>query len=109
MQYRVELGPDVYGNITRLDNALAGISEEITESEEKLRNLKTQLENAQEEVAKPFAQEQELKMKTARLSELNILLNLDKAENADTIGQFDVEKEQPDMQKKMGKERSRSR
>lgn len=109
LQYRVELGPDVYGNITRLDNALAGISAEITESEEKLRNLKTQLENAQEEVAKPFAQEQELKMKTARLSELNILLNLDKAENADTIGQFDVEKEQPDMQKKMGKERSRSR
>lgn len=36
-------------------------------------------------------------------------MNLDKAENADTIGQFDVEKEQPDMQKKMGKERSRSR
>ena len=81
LQYRVELGPDVYGNITRLDNALAGISAEITESEEKLRNLKTQLENAQEEVMKPFAQEDELREKTARVNELNILLNLDASDH----------------------------
>ena len=83
LQYRVELGPDVYGNITRLDNALAGISAEITESEEKLRNLKTQLENAQEEVMKPFAQEDELREKTARVNELNILLNLDASDHQD--------------------------
>ena len=83
MQYRVELGPDVYGNITRLDNALAGISAEITESEEKLKNLKTQLENAQDEVMKPFAQEDELREKTARVNELNILLNLDASDHQD--------------------------
>lgn len=81
MRYRVELGTDVYGNITRLDNALAGISAEITESEETLRNLKTQLENAQEEVMKPFAQEDELREKTARVNELNILLNLDASDH----------------------------
>ena len=48
---------------------------------EQLENTRVQLENAKVEVQKPFPQEEELAAKTARLNELNALLNLDKAEN----------------------------
>ena len=43
-----------------------------------LDNDKTQLQNAKIEVAKPFHKEEELKEKTTRLNELNIILNMDK-------------------------------
>ena len=46
-----------------------------------LENTKVQLENAKLEVEKPFPQEDELKRKSARLDELNILLNMDKRES----------------------------
>ena len=48
---------------------------------EQLENTRVQLENAKAEVQKPFPQEEELSTKTARLNELNALLNLDKTEN----------------------------
>ena len=48
---------------------------------EQLENTRVQLENAKAEVQKPFPQEEELAAKTARLNELNALLNLDKKEN----------------------------
>ena len=37
--------------------------------------------NAKAEVQKPFPQKEELKTKSARLNELNAILNLDKREN----------------------------
>ena len=48
---------------------------------EQLENTRVQLGNAKAEVQKPFPQEEELVAKTARLNELNALLNLDKTEN----------------------------
>ena len=75
------LGTDVFGNILRLDNLLGGMEERLIACREQLENVNVQLENAKQEVEKPFPQEDELKTKSARLDELNILLNMDKRES----------------------------
>ena len=77
---------DLYGNIARLDNALAGIEAQRDTAREELENAKQQLATAQEQVNRPFPQEDELKAKSARLDELNIALNLDKRDNEDLDG-----------------------
>lgn len=79
--YTTNLGTDVFGNILRLDNLLESMEERINTCREQLENTKVQLENAKLEVEKPFPQEDELKRKSARLDELNILLNMDKRES----------------------------
>ena len=81
MSYTVSLGGDLHGNITRMDNALAGIEAQQAASAELLANAKAQLAAAQEQVSCPFPQEDELRIKSARLDELNITLNLDKRED----------------------------
>ena len=86
MSYTVSLGTDLYGNIARLDNALAGIEAQRDTAREELENAKQQLATAQEQVNRPFPQEDELKAKSARLDELNIALNLDKRDNEDMDG-----------------------
>ena len=81
MSYSVSLGGDLHGNITRIDNALAGIEAQQAASVELLANAKAQLAAAQEQVSRPFSQEDELRIKSARLDELNIALNLDKRDD----------------------------
>lgn len=81
LRHTVTLGTDIFGNIQRLDNALNSFQEKLTACEAQLENTKVQLENAKLEVQKPFPQEDELKTKTARLNELNAMLNLNKREN----------------------------
>ena len=83
MSYTVSLGTDLYGNIARLDNALAGIKAQRDAAREELENAKQQFATAQEQVNRPFPQEDELHTKSARLDELNIALNLDKRDNED--------------------------
>ena len=83
MSYTVSLGTDLYGNIARLDNALAGIEAQRDAAREELENAKQQFATAQEQVERPFPQEDELHTKSARLDELNIALNLDKRDNED--------------------------
>ncbi len=78
--HSVTLGTDVYGNITRIDNAVDNIETRLHKAEEKLENTKAQLETAKVEVEKPFAQEDELKQKMTRLTELNALLDMDKGD-----------------------------
>ena len=80
LRHMVTLGTDVFGNIQRMDNALDTLPIKEQACREKLSDLQTQLETAKVEVQKPFAREEELKSKTARLEELNALLNLDKRE-----------------------------
>ena len=75
------LGTDIFGNILRLDNLLGGMEERLIACREQLENVNVQLANAKQEVEKPFPQEDELKIKSARLDELNILLNMDKRES----------------------------
>ena len=84
--YTIEISKDALGNIQRINNALAGIEKKVTEAEQKLENLKKQLATAQEEVKKPFAQEAELAEKSARLAELNSMLNMDERDSSDVIG-----------------------
>lgn len=92
--HSVSLGTDVYGNITRIDNAIDNLETRLNQAKADLENTKTQLETAKVEVEKPFAQEEELKQKMARLNELNALLNVDKRENEIVGGEPD-EGEQP--------------
>ena len=77
LSHTVTLGADVFGNITRLDNALENLAGSLQAEQNSLEETKTQLENARTELAAPFAREGELAEKTARLKELNILLNMD--------------------------------
>ena len=75
--YPVALGADPHGNITRLDNLLAGFDERIANAENRLENLLQQQTAAQAEVEKPFPQEEELAQKSVRLAELNAQLDVD--------------------------------
>lgn len=79
--YRVSLGADENGNITRINNALEAIPQKLAEAEQKLETVQGQLKNAMEEVKKPFPKEAELNEKLERLSELNALLNMDERED----------------------------
>ena len=81
LSYPVTLGTDIFGNIQRLDNAIDTFPERLARCEAQLENVHQQLEAAKIEAEAPFPQEDELKKKSARLDELNILLNLDKKEN----------------------------
>ena len=78
LSYPVSLGDDARGNITRLDNAIDNFTDRIADAENALQNLEQQKQAAEIEVAKPFAQEEELAEKSARLAELNALLNIDR-------------------------------
>ena len=81
LSHPISLGIDLFGNIQRIDNMLAGLESDLQQCEAQLDNARVQLSNAKAAVDKPFPQEDELKTKLARLDELNILLNLDKREN----------------------------
>lgn len=76
--YHIPLGSDIHGNITRLDNKIQELPDKMLRCQEKLENLKVQLETAREETGKEFPQEEELNQKTKRLAELNVLLDMDK-------------------------------
>ena len=77
LSHTVTLGADVFGNITRLDNALENLPKALESEQAKLAETIAQLENARTELAAPFSREEELAEKTKRLKELNILLNMD--------------------------------
>lgn len=81
LSHTVELGSDIYGNIQRMENMFEAFPVRFSACEKALVTLKEQMENAKAEVEKPFAQEQEFSEKTARLAELDALLNIDKREN----------------------------
>ena len=84
LSYPVSLGDDARGNITRLDNAIDNFTDRIADAENALQNLEQQKQAAEIEVAKPFAQEEELAEKSARLAELNALLNIDRSSAQDS-------------------------
>lgn len=77
MTHRVTLGKDPRGNLTRIDNVLNGIDKRLEAVKERLDNLNAQVENAKAELGKPFPQEEELRIKSVRLAELNAELNIE--------------------------------
>ena len=76
------LGADIFGNITRTDNLIDGMVQKLEIEKLALSETQTQLENARLEMETPFAKEAELKEKSGRLKELNILLNMDQKDRA---------------------------
>ncbi len=85
----VPLGDDAHGNIVRIDNGIERFEEALADTKNSLENMEKQFETAKQEIEKPFAKEEELRAKTARLDELNILLNMDKKENEIVGGEPD--------------------
>lgn len=84
--YSMEVGKDPLGNILRVTNALTGIERALPQVERRLETLEQQLAQAKEEAKRPFAQEAELAEKSARLAELNSLLNMDEKGSEDALG-----------------------
>lgn len=84
--YSMEVGKDPQGNILRVTNALAGIERALPQVERRLETLEQQLAQAKEEAKRPFSQEAELAEKSARLAELNSLLNMDEKGSEDALG-----------------------
>ena len=103
LSHTVVLGADVFGNITRIDNALEGFAAKLTAVREELADTEKQLVNAREEMNAPFAKEDELAQKAARLKELNILLNMDQKDRS--ILDDEPEEEPPDKSKPRDYER----
>ena len=91
-RYKVDLGFDPLGNLTRIENELAKLPARLEAAKTKRTETIAQFETAKVEVQKPFALEDELKEKSERLNALNIELNLDKKDPA----VLDAEPEQSD-------------
>ncbi len=95
-KYKVELGSDPLGNLTRIENELAKLPARLEAAQIKLAETIEQLETAKVEVQKPFTFEEELKEKSERLNALNIELNLDKKDPAALDAEPEETEEQPE-------------
>ena len=82
LSHTTVLGADIFGNITRMDNVIDGLQGKLDAAREELSETQVQLENARTEMNTPFAKEAELAEKSARLKELNILLNMDQKDRS---------------------------
>jgi hypothetical protein len=87
MTHTAMLGSDSFGNITRINNAFDKIPQRLQSSEVQLQTLYEQVENAKTELQRPFPQEQELADKTARLAELDTMLNMDENPGEEKSGE----------------------
>lgn len=97
--YKVPLGTDIYGNITRLDNKMNELPDNLSRSREQLETAKSQLETAKAEAQKEFPQEKELAEKVARLGELNVLLDMDKKDRVVMEEEPETEEIEPEREK----------
>ena len=97
--YKVPLGTDIYGNITRLDNKMNELPDNLSRCREQLETAKSQLETAKVEAQKEFPQEKELAEKVARLGELNALLDMDKKDHIVMEEEPEEEEIEPEREK----------
>lgn len=97
--YKVPLGTDIYGNITRLDNKMNELPDNLSRCREQLETAKSQLETAKAEEQKEFPQEKELAEKVARLGELNVLLDMDKKDRVVMEEEPETEEIEPEREK----------
>jgi predicted RNase H-like nuclease (RuvC/YqgF family) len=104
LSHTVTLGADIHGNITRLNNAHSDLPSKLSYCEEQVSDLRQQMATAKEQAQLPFEKEQELKEKSARLTELNVLLNMDKRENETMDEEPDEDSDVPEK-KAVGYER----
>ena len=104
LKHKVDIGMDVHGNITRIDNMLESLKPKLQTCLQKIDSIKNQLEIAKIESVKPFGKEEELQIKTARMKELNELLSADKTDVKVIDDTLDKEPDQP-KEKNLGYER----
>ena len=104
LSHRVSLGTDVFGNITRLDNALNSLEQRLESNREALERTKEQMKTAKTEAEKPFPREGELKEKSQRLAELTKLLKLDEKDR-ELLDSVPDEGEEAPTRKVVGRER----
>ena len=90
--YRIELGEDALGNITRINNAIDNIPRLLEKQKEKLQQIHSEVEKAKIEIEKPFLQEEELKQKSKRLAELNAELDMEQPRNSTSQSRQNSEK-----------------
>lgn len=83
LTHTLTIGTDIYGNFARMDHVIDGLTDDLEKTKAELADIQTQLASAKSELQAPFTQEKELKKKTARLKEVNILLNLNQKESMD--------------------------
>ena len=95
-KHKVDLGSDVLGNLTRIENEIGKIPSRLEAAKTRKAETLEQLANAKTEVLKPFAFEDELKEKTDRLNALNIELNLDEKDTPVMDTEPEQENEQPE-------------
>lgn len=95
VSHTVDLGTDIHGNLARVNNKLEGIPAELQYYKEKLAETMNQMEQAKAQLDVPFEKEEELTQKSARLAELNVLLNMDKTENEMVDEEPDEEIKEP--------------
>ena len=95
LSHTAVLGADIYGNLTRIDNVLDGLTTKRDIVIAELDNTQVQLENAKTELAAPFSREADLTEKTVRLKELNILLNMDEKNRSLVDAEPDEPAEKP--------------
>ena len=74
--HTTKLGNDAAGNMIRFQNVVSALPQDLNRLHGSLEQLTKQLTNAEEELKQPFFQEQELSDKSARLAELDALLNV---------------------------------
>ena len=103
MSHTISLGADIFGNITRMDNVVDGLAKELEAYQAVLQDTQTQLANAKAEMETPFAREKELAEKSARLKELNILLNMDQKDRS--VLDDGPQEESPEKEKRKEQER----
>ncbi|MDR1357779.1 MAG: DEAD/DEAH box helicase family protein [Coriobacteriales bacterium] len=99
LRHTVTLGDDPVGNVARIDNAIDSLQSKCDGCREQLANARTQMDNAKAEAAKPFAKEQELAEKSARLAELDALLNMDE-KTAEVLDGGEADMDEPDLEPK---------
>jgi len=79
--YDVELGQDIFGNLTRIDNVLKSLPGELEKAKNELSKVESDCDSAKEAVNTTFDKEEELNTKLARLKELNAILEMDNSSN----------------------------
>ena len=95
LRHTATLGTDLYGNIQRLDNTLESLPSRLQSTQDRLSNTRQQLEEAKAAVDKPFPHEEDLSAKSARLAELNALLDMDRPENEIVDSKQDIDNSSP--------------
>lgn len=97
--YKVSLGTDIYGNITRIDNVIEDMKKQLEKTKIELENMEKQFETAKIDVKIPFNKEDELKEKIQKLNNINNLLNINE-QDTEILEEVENEDKECDINKK---------